>query len=625
MFVSGDMPIHVRMYIRGEKSPTVIMAHPMLPYGILLARLQLPFYRAGYNVVQWDLPGWGQSGGPRSGVPVGKFIDAWHDAIAFTQDRFKGPLYAMGLAEDSVTCYYVAANNPAIRAISLHTLHEYGDPDGVRWQGANPVLRLKYAGSRLAAAMRPDLGVDAHQGLPWTAIFSGPDDGPLLEHFERDPLRVRTFRFALAVSMMTPKAPPVRFEDCRTPVQVIASEKSRLWPFKMNQRYYDRLGGPKDFVKLDGVDQWVYSLEFQEMYAQYVIRWFDANGGRQAARASSAVRGAAVPRRDGGLADAHWRRYYSDEDVQEVLDNTRSTMVVSRGLPVHVRLWEQPRPQEAMTVVMGSSVLSYGLHMLWVQAPLFRAGFNVVQFDFPGLGQSGGPRGGCTVDDFIRCWRDVLGYAQLRYRTPLYVMGIGEDGVTGYYAGANQPHVRAISVHNLFEYGEADSVQGQGPHWMVRTKAAGMTLAATAAPAAALPGSDAIRWDWVFGGPGDRERIELLQQDPLSLKRVEYRMVRSILQRRRPPVSFESCRTPVQVIVSDHNLVCPERLVLRSFERLGGEKELIRLQGKPQWELNREFQEGYCEPVIRWFSAHRDQPPNRGDERGARAGRGAAS
>ena len=40
--------------------------------------------------------------------------------------------------------------------------------------------------------------------------------------------------------------------------------------------------------------------------------------------------------------------------------------------------------------------------------------------------------------------------------------------------------VRAISVHNLFEYGEPDAVQGQGPYWMVRVKAAALRIAAAA-------------------------------------------------------------------------------------------------------------------------------------------------
>jgi alpha-beta hydrolase superfamily lysophospholipase len=305
---------------------------------------------------------------------------------------------------------------------------------------------------------------------------------------------------------------------------------------------------------------------------------------------------------DAGLAHEHWKRYYTPDEVEEVLANTRTTMIVSGGLPVHVRLWEQP--QSAPTVVIGSSILSYGLHLVRLQAPLFRAGFNVMQFDFVGLGQSGGPRGGCTVGDFLRCWRDALAFAQLRFGEPLYVMGVGEDGVTGYYIAANKPHVRAISVHNLFEYGEPDAVQGQGPYWMVRAKAAALKLACSVRPTTEMPGSQAVPWEWIFGGPGDDDGIRLLQEDPLSLRTIQLRMLSSILEKRPAPVPFEDCRTPVQVIASDRNLVCPYPLVLRSYQRLGGPKELITLPGRPQWELNREFHEEYCTHVVRWFEAH---------------------
>src|SRR5204863_5705877 len=102
------------------------------------------------------------------------------------------------------------------------------------------------------------------------------------QKFEDDPLRVRQFHFVLVGSMMHKMDPPVAFEQCRTPVQVIASENSRLWPYAMNVRYFERLGGPKELVTLKGVDQWVYTREFHEMYAAHVIRWFRANGAATA-------------------------------------------------------------------------------------------------------------------------------------------------------------------------------------------------------------------------------------------------------------------------------------------------------------------------------------------------------
>src|SRR5438105_8172897 len=112
MIVAGNVPIHVRIYTRSVDAPTIIMSHPMLPYGLLLARLQLPFYRAGYNVVQWDLPGWGQSGGARANCPIPDFIRTWHATIAFARTRFHGPLSAIGSPEDSPPCSSFPAHPP---------------------------------------------------------------------------------------------------------------------------------------------------------------------------------------------------------------------------------------------------------------------------------------------------------------------------------------------------------------------------------------------------------------------------------------------------------------------------------------------------------------------------------
>ncbi len=257
-----------------------------------------------------------------------------------------------------------------------------------------------------------------------------------------------------------------------------------------------------------------------------------------------------------GTAQDYWQKYYTPEEIEEVESSTQTTMIVSGGLPIHVRVWVQRKP--APTVVIGSSILSYGLHLVRLQAPFYRAGFNVVQFDFP----------------------------------------------TGYYVGANKPHVRAISVHNLFEYGEPGAVQGQGPYWVVRAKAAALRIAALVRPTTEMPGTQAVPWEWIFGGPGDDEGIQLLQGDPLSLHTIQIRMVSSILEKLPPPTPFEQCRTPVQVIASNRNLVCPYELVTRNYQRLGGPKELITLDGKPQWELNREFHELYCGHVIRWFEAN---------------------
>ena len=306
--------------------------------------------------------------------------------------------------------------------------------------------------------------------------------------------------------------------------------------------------------------------------------------------------------KDGGLATDYWRQYYTPEEVDEVLENTTTTMITTGRYPVHVRLWLQPEP--ASTVVIGSSVLSYGLHLVRLQAPFFRAGFNVVQFDFPGLGQSGGPRGGCTVSDFLAAWGDALDFAHRRFGAPLYVMGVGEDGVTAYYVAANRPDVAAISVRLLVEYGQPGFVQGQGPEWLLRVKEVVAGVGARLRPSTELDARKAIHWDWVFSGPGDDRAIALLERDPLALRRMQLTMAHSILRRHPAPVRFEDCRTPVQVIASTRNRVCPYELVAANYARLGGPKDLVVQEGLGQWQLNREFNDSYCAHVVRWFKEH---------------------
>ncbi len=295
MIPSGPYPIHVRMFRHPHAAPTVVMSHPMLLYGLLLGQIQLPFFRAGFNVVQWDLPGWGQSGGPRAGCPMGDFIRAWRDAIEFADQHIGGPIFTMGIAEDSVTSYYAVANHPKVSAMSLHTIHEFGDPRALRWHGPPWLIRLKAMGLFVATKLRPTFAIEAHKALPWDAVFNGPGADRFLQIFEGDPIRVQHFEFRLGASMLQRMAPEVPFEECRTPVQVILSENSRLWPAEMNQEYYDRLGGKKEIINLPDTEHWVFTREFHEMYCAEIVRWFKENGAVVAARFEEGFQHTAEP------------------------------------------------------------------------------------------------------------------------------------------------------------------------------------------------------------------------------------------------------------------------------------------------------------------------------------------
>ena len=301
---------------------------------------------------------------------------------------------------------------------------------------------------------------------------------------------------------------------------------------------------------------------------------------------------------EGGLATGYWKQYYEPDEVEEILETSSVSGLASGNFPIHLRLYEQPKP--APTVVMAHGVFFYGLIGGRMQLPFFRGGFNVVQFDLPGLGQSGGPRAGCTVQEMIRAWSDVLDFASERFGRPLFALGIAEDGVMLYYAAANRPDLRAISLHTLFEYGDLGGLHWAGSAPMIRAKAAGLAVGRRLMPAARMKTARMVPVRDVFGAPDEERYVDLLARDPLGMNTSTFRFMHSFAKRYRPPVPFEECRTPVQVLASDKNLIWPYDVVVGNYERLGGPKELVTLRDRPQWWFRRDWMEEYMAHVIRW-------------------------
>jgi pimeloyl-ACP methyl ester carboxylesterase len=276
--VSGSYPIHVRVYAQPGPAPTVIMAHGVIVYALLLQRMALPFFRNGYNVVHFDLPGIGQSGGPRGGCTMEEIMQVWKDCVAFAKRQFGGPIYAMGNAEDGITCYYALANHPDVGAISVHNLFQYGDPAGAKPFGSRAKIYAATYGGYLGTLLRPTFAVKGTKSFPWKDVFPRPEDQPFVKLLEQDPLGLKQVTFRMGHSMLRPRAPKVPFEQCRTPTQVIASKLNAIWPYETTVSYYERLGGPKELITLADSGQWELNPQFHDLYCGHVMRWFAAHG-----------------------------------------------------------------------------------------------------------------------------------------------------------------------------------------------------------------------------------------------------------------------------------------------------------------------------------------------------------
>jgi pimeloyl-ACP methyl ester carboxylesterase len=151
--------------------------------------------------------------------------------------------------------------------------------------------------------------------------------------------------------------------------------------------------------------------------------------------------------RDGGLADTYWHQYYTPGELEELLDVSSTTMFVSGRYPIHARLALQPHASG--TVLMAHGLLLYGAIFGRMILPYHRAGFNVVQFDMPGFGQSGGPRGGCTAREIVQAFKDAFAFARSQLGGAVHFVSAAEDGIFGYYALAGRRLRGAVARFRL--------------------------------------------------------------------------------------------------------------------------------------------------------------------------------
>ena len=167
-----------------------------------------------------------------------------------------------------------------MRALSLHHLLEFGDIENVAW--VNPVWlrRLQGLGIAVIEKIAPWASFDAEKSVPWETIFSSEEDKAAYALYREDPLRIKRYNVHLARDLFRKRTPPVSFEDCRTPVQLITSELNGIWPPAINDRALARLGCEKELVRLEGWDQWAVSREFNDLYAGHVMDWFARHGAR---------------------------------------------------------------------------------------------------------------------------------------------------------------------------------------------------------------------------------------------------------------------------------------------------------------------------------------------------------
>jgi pimeloyl-ACP methyl ester carboxylesterase len=268
---SAGVNIHLDVYPQEEKSsPVLIYNHGMASYCRLFVIPAMRFYRLGYTVALPDQKGNGFSGGRRGDYTVPEAVQNILDTVEWAEQNFSGPRFMMGGSLGGALTYYAAAAGAKVQAIACINLWDLSEAT----HAINRSVRLKLL-YRLIKWTEPTLGhcrISMERFLKFEDLLD-PRDLAFVDLWKNDPMIAKKVSLRHLFSQ-THTPPAVPLEKNATPVIVFNQEKDKILPPHLTRKSYERLGGPKRYVELQGWGHWSLQPAFWNTIVAESHSWF---------------------------------------------------------------------------------------------------------------------------------------------------------------------------------------------------------------------------------------------------------------------------------------------------------------------------------------------------------------
>jgi len=254
----------------GPGRGTVVMVHGAGGHGRLLAPFAAPLGQAGFRVVVPDLPGYGLTVVPERARTT---VADWSALVADLAASQEGPVALVGLSVGGTVALH-AAMRTEVDAVVVTTLLDLQDRDVLRAVARRPgsVGLLERYGRLLGGFRR-----QVRRLAPLEAMSS---DEELVSRLVDDPLigrrRVRLGFFASFVDA-APPTPPERLD---VPLLVAHPAEDAWTSPALSRPTYDRHGGPKAWVDLDGASHLPVESPGYEQLVEAMRAWLQTHLSR---------------------------------------------------------------------------------------------------------------------------------------------------------------------------------------------------------------------------------------------------------------------------------------------------------------------------------------------------------
>jgi pimeloyl-ACP methyl ester carboxylesterase len=254
------------------------------------------------------------------------------------------------------------------------------------------------------------------------------------------------------------------------------------------------------------------------------------------------------------------RAYLDSREWWNSVVNARSIYLDDRGIKLHIFMWEKGQRDPCIIFIHGM-----GLHSLFFSgfmSKLSEQGFNVLGLDILGHGRRGGDRGHFTMQRATENVSRVIDWILETFNDRVGVMGISLGGMITFYSVANDPRIRSAVCAGL---AHPKLPLRRGPTRLF------IDIGAKLRPRKRLSLLKIVPLDKVTS---NQNLQNVIMTDDLVVPEYTLQTVASFMNI-EPRIPFEQIRTPILIMVGEHEQILPPEYCKRVYDLLNAEKKFV--------------------------------------------------